>query len=67
DGHAHGDHMHFTELNDKEMDAMIAWDSSHFGTIRAQYTRIDNQDSETDNVFTLQYVMTFGAHGAHAF
>ncbi|MFH4828129.1 hypothetical protein [Vibrio diabolicus] len=67
DGHAHGDHMHFTALNDKEMDAMIAWDSSHFGTIRAQYTRIDNQDSETDNVFTLQYVMTFGAHGAHAF
>ncbi len=60
--------MHFTALNDKEMDAMIAWDSSHFGTIRAQYTRIDNQDSETDdNVFTLQYVMTFGAHGAHAF
>lgn len=67
DGHAHGDHMHFTALNDKEMDAMIAWDSSHFGTIRAQFTRIDNQDSETDNVFTLQYVMTFGAHGAHAF
>ncbi|CAM2928920.1 hypothetical protein [Vibrio rarus] len=67
DGHAHGDHMHFTALNDKELDAMIAWDSSHFGTVRAQYTRIDNQDSETDNVFTLQYVMTFGAHGAHAF
>ena len=67
DGHAHGDHMHFTALKDKEMDAMIAWDSSHFGTIRAQYSRIDNQDSETDNVFTLQYVMTFGAHGAHAF
>ncbi|MGY0597392.1 hypothetical protein [Vibrio sp. JZG10] len=67
DGHAHGDHMHFTALNDKEMDAMIAWDSSHFGTIRAQFTRIDNQDCETDNVFTLQYVMTFGAHGAHAF
>ena len=65
--HAHGDHMHFTALKDKEMDAMIAWDSSHFGTIRAQYSRIDNQDSETDNVFTLQYVMTFGAHGAHAF
>ncbi|MBC7006236.1 hypothetical protein BIZ37_27120 [Photobacterium sp. BZF1] len=67
DGHAHDDHMHFTDLNDKEFDAMVAWDSSHFGTIRAQYTRVDNQDSDTDNVFTLQYVMTFGAHGAHAF
>lgn len=67
DGHAHGDHMHFTALNDKEMDGMVAWDSSHFGTIRAQYSRVENQDKETDNVFTLQYVMTFGAHGAHAF
>lgn len=67
DGHAHGDHMHFTAMNDKEADAMIAWDSSHFGTVRAQYSRVENQSKETDNVFTLQYVMTFGAHGAHAF
>ncbi|MGR5175008.1 hypothetical protein ACPV4B_02610 [Vibrio parahaemolyticus] len=67
EGHAHGDHVHFTALNDKEFDAMIAWDSSHFGTIRAQYSRIDSQNSETDNVFTLQYVMTFGAHNAHTF
>ncbi len=67
DGHAHGDHMHFTALEDKELDAMIAWDSSHFGTVRAQYSRVENQDSEKDNVFTVQYVMTFGAHGAHAF
>ncbi|MGY3570192.1 hypothetical protein [Vibrio paucivorans] len=67
DGHAHGDHMHFSELSDQELDAMIAWDSSHFGTIRAQYSRVENQSDETDNVFTLQYVMTFGAHGAHAF
>ncbi|WP_454441007.1 hypothetical protein [Vibrio bathopelagicus] len=66
-GHAHGDHMHFTAMNDKEADAMVAWDSSHFGTVRAQYSRVENQSKETDNVFTLQYVMTFGAHGAHAF
>ncbi|MFA0481643.1 hypothetical protein AB4648_23220 [Vibrio splendidus] len=67
DGHAHGDHMHFTAMNDKEADAMVAWDSSHFGTVRAQYSRVENQSKDTDNVFTLQYVMTFGAHGAHAF
>ena len=69
DGHTH-DHapeVHFTAMNDKEVDAMIAWDSSHFGTVRAQYSRVENQSKETDNVFTLQYVMTFGAHGAHAF
>ena len=67
DGHAHGDHMHFTEHKHKETDAMLAWDASHFSTIRAQYTRAQHQGHETDNVFTLQYVMTFGAHGAHAF
>ncbi|MGF1824856.1 hypothetical protein L4D17_03500 [Vibrio splendidus] len=67
DGHAHGDHMHFTAMNDKEADAMVAWDSSHFGTVRAQYSRVENQSKDTDNVLTLQYVMTFGAHGAHAF
>nr|WP_202603160.1 hypothetical protein [Vibrio toranzoniae] len=67
DGHAHGDHMHFTAMNDKEADVMLAWDSSHFGTVRAQYSRVENKSKETDDVFTLQYVMTFGAHGAHAF
>lgn len=67
DGHAHDDHMHFSELTDKETDVMVAWNSSHFGTVRAQYTHTDNQDSESDNVFTLQYLMTFGAHSAHAF
>jgi hypothetical protein len=67
DGHAHGDHVHLTSLSDSEIEAMVAWDSSHFGTVRAQYTRVENQDKATDNVFTLQYVMTFGAHGAHAF
>ncbi|WP_299143270.1 hypothetical protein [uncultured Vibrio sp.] len=67
DGHAHGDYMHFTAMNDKEADVMVAWDSSHFGTVRAQYSRLENQNKETDDVFTLQYVMTFGAHGAHAF
>lgn len=72
DGHAHGDHMHFTALEDKELDAMVAWDSSHFGTVRAQYSRVEYsrlgmQSDKTDNVITLQYVMTFGAHGAHAY
>lgn len=67
DGHAHGSHVHLTSLNDSEFDAMLAWNSSHFGTVRAQYSRVENQDKDADNVFTLQYVMTFGAHAAHAF
>ncbi|MGL6313001.1 hypothetical protein [Vibrio sp. WXL103] len=68
----HNDHSHMEETEAKEFDAMIAWDSSHFGTIRAQYSRVEyetasGRDEMTDDVFTLQYVMTFGAHGAHAF
>ncbi|MGF1700397.1 hypothetical protein L4D09_08810 [Photobacterium makurazakiensis] len=70
-GHSHGDHTGFHDQKDKEFDAMVAWNSSHFGTIRAQYSRVesekDGSKENTDNVFTLQYVMTFGAHGAHAF
>jgi len=66
-----GSPAHFHAINDTEMDLMIAWNASHFGTIRAQYSRVENQEShkssETDNVFTLQYTMTFGAHAAHAF
>ncbi|KEI70328.1 membrane protein [Endozoicomonas elysicola] len=67
DGHAHGDHVHFTDQKEKEATAMVAWNSSHFGTIRAQFSRTEDQDKEKDNVFMLQYVMSFGAHGAHAF
>ena len=67
EGHLHGTAAHLTALKDSEFDAMLAWNSSHFGTVRAQYSRVENQDKDTDNVFTLQYVMTFGAHGAHAF
>ena len=67
DGHAHGNHMHFSSHKEQESTAMVAWNSSHFGTVRAQFSRTKDQDNHKDNVFTLQYVMTFGAHAAHAF
>ena len=69
--HNHGPDIGFHDTQEREVDLMIAWDSSHFGTIRAQYSRVegikDGRSQGTDNVFTLQYNMTFGAHGAHAF
>jgi len=68
DVHNHGDHAHgsFSETQLREYDLSLAWLSSHFGQVRGQYTR---QETETkdDNIFSLQYVMTFGAHAAHAF
>ncbi|WP_330924918.1 hypothetical protein [Candidatus Sororendozoicomonas aggregata] len=65
--HGHDDHAHFSAEKEKETSVMVAWNASHFGTIRAQYSQTKDQENKKDNTFTLQYVMTFGAHGAHAF
>lgn len=63
---AHGDHFHDQQL--KETDLMLAWSRSHFSTLRLQYTHQSAHGFEdADNTVTLQYVMTFGAHGAHDF
>jgi hypothetical protein len=44
----------------------LAWHSSHFSVVRGQVSQ-QNYLGSKDNIFTLQYLMTFGAHGAHAF
>ena len=63
---AHGDHFHHQEL--KETDVMLAWSRSHFSTVRLQYTHQEAEGFEqADNTVMLQYVMSFGAHGAHGF
>ncbi|MFT5236401.1 MAG: hypothetical protein ACI90A_001773, partial [Shewanella sp.] len=64
----HGDHFDAQKL--QETDVSLAWHHSHFSTVRLQYTHQQgtNFDNITDdNVITLQYVMTMGAHGAHQF
>ncbi|MBW8182767.1 hypothetical protein [Shewanella nanhaiensis] len=64
----HGDHFDPQKL--KETEVSLAWHHSHFSTVRLQYTnqKGTNFDGiEDDNVITLQYVMTLGAHGAHQF
>ncbi|ABZ78341.1 conserved hypothetical protein [Shewanella halifaxensis HAW-EB4] len=64
----HGDHFDPQKL--KETEVSLAWHHSHFSTVRLQYTNQQgtNFDGiEDDNVITLQYVMTLGAHGAHQF
>lgn len=64
----HGDHYHGQKLKESEM--TLAWHSSHFSTVRLQYTHQNgtNFDGlEDDNIFTLQYIMSLGAHGAHQF
>ena len=46
---------------------MADWTNSEFGRIRAQYNRETFIDGEHDDQFMLQYVMSLGAHAAHAF
>jgi len=63
---AHGDHFHGQNL--QETDVMLAWSRSHFSTVRLQYTHQEAHGfEEADNTVMLQYVMSFGAHGAHGF
>ncbi|MBW3140500.1 OprO/OprP family phosphate-selective porin [Ferrimonas balearica] len=65
----HDDHGHFHDARIKETEAMVAWHPSHFSAVRLQYTHQDLTEfgDFDDQVITLQYVMTLGAHGAHQF
>ncbi len=63
----HGDHFHDGRL--RETAAMIAWKRSHFSVLRLQFTTQRNGAGFADagNAVMLQYVMSLGGHGAHAF
>ena len=68
----HGDHFHDGSL--EETSLMLAWNPSHTQTLRLQYTEQDAVEDwddtfadAADNVLTLQYIISFGAHDAHTF
>jgi hypothetical protein len=46
---------------------MLDWSPSEFSRLRAQYNRDRSRPFETDHQWSLQYIMSLGAHGAHAF
>lgn len=64
----HGDHFHSMLL--REQSLMLAWKPTHMQTLRLQYSR-QHDAHEVENpsrrTLQLQYVMAFGAHGAHSF
>jgi len=64
----HGDHFHAARL--REQSLMLAWKPSHAQTLRLQLAT-QNQaqgfESPVSRSLQLQYVLSFGAHGAHAF
>ncbi|MBA6340559.1 hypothetical protein H4J59_06065 [Colwellia sp. MB02u-10] len=61
---------HFDQQTLKETELSVAWHNSHFSTVRLEFSHQSNlgfENVNNDNVMTLQYVMTMGAHNAHQF
>jgi hypothetical protein len=51
----------------KTYSVMGDWTNSEFGRFRLQYNRESLDNGKADNQFILQYIMSFGAHGAHPY
>lgn len=64
----HGDHFHRGRL--REQSLMLAWKPSHLQTLRLQFSRqhdaVELENPSKRSVY-LQYVLAFGAHGAHGY
>ena len=50
----------------KQLSFMLDWSNSEFSRLRVQFSQ-DKSRPETTNLFLLQYIAAFGAHGAHSF
>ena len=62
----HGDHFHSQSL--QESDWMLSYAHSHFSTLRLHYMHQSGEGfEEIDSTVMLQFVMSFGEHGAHEF
>lgn len=64
----HEDHFHAGRLREQAL--MLAWKPSHMQTLRLQATRQSDAqgiESPVRRSVQLQYVLAFGAHGAHGF
>lgn len=56
------------EGDPEKVSLMIDYSPSHFSRLRFQYSQFDNgQGENTNDIFTLQYTMSLGSHGAHRF
>lgn len=64
----HGDHFHDGQLREHAL--MVAWKPTHSQALRLQFTsqpRAEEFESRSKRTIQLQYVLSFGAHGAHSF
>lgn len=46
---------------------MLDYSPSHFSRIRLQYSDFDNGHGESEDIITLQYIMSLGSHGSHTY
>ncbi|HEY4369448.1 MAG TPA: hypothetical protein VGN07_19600 [Steroidobacteraceae bacterium] len=46
---------------------MLTWRNSEFSLVRLEYSHDESSVGQTDNVASLQYQVSLGAHGAHKF
>lgn len=50
----------------RDYSAMLDWSNSEFSRVRLQYTRDESRPISEDQ-WSLQYIMSLGAHGAHSY
>ena len=53
--------------NPSRATAMLDWSPSEFSRLRVQVARDQSRPGIADNQLFIQYIMSMGAHGAHAF
>ncbi len=61
------DNAALSRYRPKKASAMLDYSWSEFSRIRLQYARDESMQGVTDHQWTLQYMMSLGAHGAHKF
>jgi hypothetical protein len=64
----HDDHFHAGRLNEQAL--MLAWKPSHMQSLRLQFSRQNGAvgfENPARRSVALQYILAFGAHGAHAY
>ena len=64
---AAGDFSRLLAYNPSRSTAMVDYSPSEFSRFRVQFARDQSRPGVTDNQFFLQYIMSLGVHGAHAF
>lgn len=64
---ADADGPYASDFDPYRHNAMLTWHNSEFSLLRLQWSNDHPNRGDTDNVYSLQYQVALGAHGAHKF